>query len=113
MITNTFKSQQPRRRKIFFVPVNTVAALLLPGDSQPDRVQVARAENLASTAKVIAVYNDWQRDAFGFIVEDPNFPEVAPGQALEVVPVMWEVLWLAVKPTTPPEDPAQTKLPLV
>jgi hypothetical protein len=86
-----------RRRRIIYVPENYVLALLSRGLVCNQFIRVPEPLGLPETARVVGVWSDWQRNAFGIVVQDPSFEEVPEAIMLPEMQVQWSYVEVVVK----------------
>lgn len=86
-----------RRRAVIYVPERYVLALLSRGLVHNQFIRVPEPMGLPATAKIIGVWNEWTRNAFGIVVEDPSFQEVPEGMMLPEKTVQWVDVEVAIK----------------
>jgi hypothetical protein len=86
-----------RRRRVIYVPENYVLALLGRGLIHNQFIRVPEPLGLPETARVVGVWSDWQRNAFGLVVQDPSFEEVPEAIMLPEMQVQWSYVEVAIK----------------
>ena len=86
-----------RRRRVIYVPENYILALLSRGQVHNQGIRVPEPLGLPETARVVGVWSDWARNAFGIVVEDPSFEEVPEGITLPEMRVQWSYVEIAIK----------------
>jgi hypothetical protein len=96
--------QVVRRRRVIYVPENYVLALLSRGLVHNQFIRVPEPLGLPDTARVVGVWSDWSRNAFGIVVQDPTFEEVPEAVMLPEMQVQWSYVEVAVKS---PNDQAE------
>lgn len=84
------------RRKILMVPEQAMLQLFMKVDIQPTFVRFWRPE-VPESARVVSVHFLPEWCAFGVILEDESFEEVAPGVRLPEVLATYEAVTLARK----------------
>lgn len=97
MKTNNSAKKSVRRRRVVYVPESYVLYLLSRGMVQQRFVRMPTPLGLPDTARVVGVWSDWQRNAFGIVVEDPSFDEVPEGEMLPEMQVEWSYVEIALK----------------
>ncbi len=89
--------QAHRRRRVIYVPENYVLALLSRGLVENQVIRVPEPLGLPSTAQVVGVWNDWSRNAFAMVVQDPSFEEVSEAVMLPEMQLQWSYVEVAIK----------------
>ena len=86
-----------RRRRVIYVPENYVLDFLSRGLVHNQFIRVPEPLGLPATARVVGVWSDWSRNAFGIVVQDPSFEEVPEAVMLPEMVVQWSYVEVAVK----------------
>jgi hypothetical protein len=78
------------RRKVMFVSQSYVGKLLSRGFNCCEFIAMPEPFGLPPTAKLVGVWNDYQRNAFSLVFEDASFEEVPEGLMCPEINVKWE-----------------------
>lgn len=73
-----------------FVPQSYVGGILSRGFNGNDFIVLPEPLGLPITAKLVGVWNDYQRNAFSLVFEDASFEEVPEGLMSPEINVKWE-----------------------